>query len=126
MKKYINIIVCFLVFSFFGVHIYAHDNLIHGKFQAYCNFNGILKDNNRWSEEFNMLEEPDDYPNFQTMSDLLSVFMILPDNVIKACPSLTNYLKELVKRHKDNNKIKKEIKEAINYISDRIPNDTKQ
>ena len=85
--------------------------------QTYCAFNGVLKDEDRWGEEFKMLEEPEDHPNFQKMNDILSIFMALPNALIERCPSLKHYLSELVKYHADNKNITKGTKEVLEYIS---------
>jgi hypothetical protein len=93
--------------------------------QQYCSFNGILKDKSRWSEEFKMLEEPIDYPNFKAMSDLLSLFMTMPKDFIHSCPDLKSYLSELVKYHFGNEKIHKKVSDAIDFISKKLQNDPK-
>lgn len=85
--------------------------------QNYCAFNGILKDESRWIEEFKMLEEPSDHPNFQKMNDVLSIFMILPQHLVESCPKLKIYLAALTKYHAQNANIVKEVKVALGYIS---------
>ena len=89
----------------------------------YCDFNGMLKDKNRWIEEFRMLEEPRDHPNFEAMTDKLGVLMTLPKDIIKKCPRLKDYLTELVKYNANNEKIKKEISRAIEFISEKLSDD---
>jgi hypothetical protein len=91
--------------------------------QRYCNFNGYLKNKEdskvgeRWEEEFKMLEHPTDYPTFEAMSDILSIFVTLPEDLIKNCPVLKNYLSALVKYHANNTKIKQiEVNRAISCI----------
>lgn len=86
--------------------------------KTYCDFKGILKDKTRWVEEFKMLEEPRDHPNFKAMSDMLSIFIMLSKDAVKKCPALEEYLTELVNYHYDD-KIKKEVNRAIEYISKR-------
>jgi hypothetical protein len=128
MKVYVNkSIGCLFVLCFILIPCgYAsHDKSPATEMrQKYCNFNGILKDKIRWAEEFKMLEDPSDYPTFEVMSDMLSVFMTMPKSLIKECPSLENYLSELVKYHANNKKIKKEVSRAIEYISKKLQSDS--
>lgn len=85
--------------------------------QNLCNFNGILKDESRWEEEFKMLEEPDDHPNFRGMLAKISMFMTMPEHFVDKCPTLKKYMVNLLKYHASNEKIVQRVKTALDYLA---------
>ena len=88
----------------------------------YCHFTGVLKSENRWEEEFKMLEEPSDHPNFQRMNDILSILIILPKQIIldESCVSLRNYLSRLIEYHKDSVNISESVKLALGIVLEKL------
>ena len=102
------------------------DSLINQMHKRYCIFSGILdvkaggKASDRWDEEFKMLEEKHDWPNFEAMHDELSTFVTLPNNLVKNCSNLRAYLSALVNyvgSRPDNKNITKNIRGVVDYIS---------
>ena len=130
MKNYKNrTVVYFLVITFFCLMFsssgYAWWNkkeelsLVEESWQEYCSYDGIFHDESRWVEEFMMLEEPSDHPNYEQMCSLLGIFMTMPDEFIAECPKLRKYLLELVKYHANNEKLTKDMQMILDFISQR-------
>lgn len=113
--KYLFAILCITVIS--GKEAFCDEFSNNETWQKYCTFNGILKDEARWNEEFKMLEEPSDHPNFQKMRAKLVIFITLPNDFINSCPSLKKYLSDLVLYHANNKNIAKEIRIILDYIA---------
>ncbi len=137
MKNYKNkALVCFLsimVYFILSPCGYSDDDEkewrkspLEEMHQEYCTFGGILKVKeggrvgDRWDEEFRMLEERQDRPNFVAMNDRLADLITLPRDVVKDCPSLQAYLLALVNyvNSRPNNKnITDNLRGVIGYIS---------
>jgi hypothetical protein len=115
-------LICFLLVAFYFTFIpYGNASSdvppVNKMWQSYCNFNGLFGSEERWTEEFKMLEEPSDHPNFQTMCDKLSIFIAMPNDFIDNCPNLKRYLSKLVDYHANNKNIIKKVRVILNYIA---------
>lgn len=65
MKIHTKTLICCFSLCFF-LSVYASNKGLTVEMKRnYCEFNGILKDEARCNEEFKMLEEPSDHPNFE-------------------------------------------------------------
>jgi len=73
----------------------------------YCGFHGILTDKPGRSkeEEFAMLLEPQDHPNYEMISSAIGVVAITPINILKDSNcAISGYVKQLLEyyqKHKD-------------------------
>ena len=90
--------------------------------QRYCVYQGIFKDESRWIEEFQMLEEPSDHPNYEYVSSMLGIFMTMPDDLVARCPSLKKYLSELIRYHTDNTHITKDTEMILDFLQRKLAN----
>ena len=112
-------------------HIYASTSNskispVEEMWQSHCDFKGLFDNEDRWIEEFKMLEEPKDHANFQEMRDKISIFLTIPNDFIEKCPKLKKYLSELVKYHANNEHIPIVIRANIEYIQKKLTNETKR
>lgn len=104
---------------FFYKYSLANDNNIapiEAAYNRYYHFNGIFADESRWEEEFKMLEEEYDHPNYIQISSSLAFIMVMPDHYIDKCPTLKKYLVALTKYHIDNTRISEDTRKFLNYI----------
>lgn len=123
-KKEFNFVCLIAVFSFtLSPYGYAlqEGGFFDKEINYYCNFGGILAKENR-EKEFSMLEEERfDTPNFKMMRKILSDFVGISKSAISNCPTLRNYLADLVTyvtvTNANNEKITENTREIINYIA---------
>ncbi len=93
---------------------------------SFCSFNGILNSQSRTrEEEFNMLLEPEENPNFEAMSSAVGALTVVPVKDLKnpEC-NVSKYTKDLLEFYK-NNKDKimakhPEIAELLGFIQNRF------
>lgn len=98
------------------------DEALQELYQTHCSYEGMLKTkdggkvSDRWTEEFKMLTEPHDHPNFIAINNKLATFSIFPHRVIEDCPKLKAYLSALANYSTENKNLSKDLRYAIEFI----------